>query len=71
MLAAVGAIKADQLHAWRAGTFGSRSQNASVCDEEKELLGYMRAFAKTWGHGTYRDLQALSNCDDEDDSELF
>eukprot|EP00946_MAST-07B_sp_MAST-7B-sp1_P003569 g3569.t1 len=71
MLAAVSAIKADQLHAWRAGTFGSRSQNASVCDEEQELLGYMRAFAKTWGHGTYRELQALSNYNDEDDLELF
>lgn len=71
MLSAVTALKADQLHAWRAGTFGSRSANASMCEGEKELLGYMRAFAKTWGHGTYQELQTLNNDSDEDGPALF
>ena len=69
MLAAVSALKADQLHSWRAGTFGSRSANASVCDEEIELLGYLRAFAKTWDHSTYKELQALAMNNLEDDTE--
>ena len=71
MLAAVAALKADQLNAWRDGTFGSRSASSRVNDEEQELLGYMRAFAKTWGHGTYQELQALNVDSDDEGSSLF